>query len=196
MNLVLIVAAACITLLHTAKARPGTGILKGEACQELKDKGVEPYGLNYAGDPRLQTAAYDITKYNLNAVNNNATEVVLQLLRCYEQDRSLIYMVHERDNFGNTALCMAAAFGSAATVRVLLAAGAYIEGPCQHQASPLLLAAGYNEYSVVKELLQAGANTTVVDDSAYNLINWATFNKNAPTERPDVLEYLLENDLF
>jgi ankyrin repeat protein len=57
----------------------------------------------------------------------------------------------------NAPLCIAAKAGCEPAVRALIDAGAYVDGPCEADATPLVLAIKASHYSIVRLLIEEGA---------------------------------------
>jgi len=134
----------------------------------------------------LHLAAHGVLhQYNLMNVNENATEVVLLLLRCYAEEGRLNERLTAQTPNDGIAQCVA----TAGTAGVLLEYGSNIEGPCMDGSTPLNIAAGGSDLETVKVYLEAGANTAHVETDGYTLSDWADLND----DNPDVKTYLVDN---
>jgi len=158
-----------------------------------------PYGADSYGFTPLHWASRNnVFRNNRWRAGRGATADLLELLNCYEEDGRLADMVAATTNTDNTALCSAAYRGSAAIVQLLISAGSDLEHRCVNAAgmTPLLRAAMYNELSVVKVLLAAGADTTAVDYYDKNLMYYAEHNRDRNPRRPEILGYLRAQNLI
>jgi ankyrin repeat protein len=103
-------------------------------------------------------------------------------------DRGLDYTERE-DNFGKTALHIAADAGQPGVVEVLLRAGANIEARSISDQTPLYYAAAAGHASVVQQLLEAGANLKARDKYGASILYAAA---TAGEDAEDTVELLLE----
>jgi len=170
------------------------------ACQHLDDNRVVPYAKDSKNKTMLMHAINGYSdkrgwfkEYNLNKLGDSPEDALRQLLECYEEDNRLSEMLASATNFGQTPLCQAASAGTLEMVNLLLDANAALETKCQHERTALFNAVRYNELSVVKAFLGAGANSSVTANSGETLANAAEFNRDNDPKRPEVLQYLLDN---
>jgi len=184
----------CTTTVCTTNGTwlPSPPMCLSGACLLLEQKGVKPYAVDntYKYTPLHHVAQHSLPKNNLEAVSSKNEEVVAALLRCYEEDGRLHEMVTATTRYRSTALCLAAAHGSVATVRLLLQAGSDLEHRCFAGRTPLLDAAQSNDVGVVKVLVEAGANTSSDDGGNHDVLWYAKMNRDYGTSRPEVLAYL------
>jgi len=169
------------------------------ACQNVDDVGVVPYikvdsnwtMLHWAVNGK--DAGGYFNDYNLYAFGDKPEDPVRALLECYKEDNRLSEMLASKTVNDETPLCLAAEQGTLEQVKLLLDANAPLETKCYDGRAALFNAARYNELSIVKALLDAGANTSATSDSGETLKNAAMHNRDAPPQRPEVLQYLLDN---
>ncbi len=82
--------------------------------------------------------------------------------------------IEERDNFGKTALYLAARYGHVGVVRMLLEASAEVDAADNLGRTPLHLAAERGHREVVHVLLAAGANVRAVDHFDMTALSYAS----------------------
>lgn len=101
------------------------------------------------------------------AAENNNPAIVRLLLSEYQQN------IHTADNYGTTALHVAAAAGNVATIKVLLTNGANLDGRDAMGRTPLHLATINGHKDVLDVLLQMGASFSLLDDAGNSVLHYA-----------------------
>ena len=104
----------------------------------------------------------------IQAADRGATAAVQQLLQKGAK-------IEAKDEYGATALLLAARYGNAETVKLLLDKGAEIEATDKYSSTALLLAAEQGKTEVVKRLLERGANIEAKNQYGSTPLLRATF---------------------
>jgi len=119
---------------------------EAQGVREYLEAGYDPNAVNVRGDTLLTVAAY-----------NGRAEVVAALLANTETRVDL------RNRMGFTALTAAAMKGEVEIARVLLDAGANVEGDNAGGRTPLMFAAMFGRTDAARLLLDRGANARAFD---------------------------------
>ncbi len=90
--------------------------------------------------------------------------------------------INSKGIFGNTPLKVAAVWGDAEAIELLLAAGAHIDEKNEHGHTALHHAAAQGNIKAVEVLVANGANATIQNDDGKTAFECAT--------RKDIIEYL------
>jgi len=93
--------------------------------------------------------------------------------------------VHARDEYGQTALILAAGNGHTATVERLLAAGADVNARDQNGQTALMFAEGRGHTEMVERLLAAGADVNARDRNGRTALMLAAWRRQPETVKPN-----------
>ncbi len=152
----------------------------------VQDRVVDPNALGPRGDTLLIAAIRDdaarVTDYlvgekstDLNATNvaGETAMMIAAFLKKKGVVDNLIARDAEVNRPGWTALHYAASVGAADIVGVLLEHSAYVDAESPNRTTPLMMAARGNYAEVCRQLIDAGADPTPVNQSSLSAADYA-----------------------
>ena len=184
-TLLALVGATCIAIAPTASATATGDLFKAVSIDDLRatrrllqDHEVDPHAVDARGDTILIAAlrndAQRIVAYLIAdpATDVNATDPAGEtplMIAAYRKQAGYIDPLLDRgaavNGSGWSALHYAAAVGAGDIVAVLLKHGAAIDARSPNGTTPLMMAARGRFDEVSRQLVQAGADPTAVNES-------------------------------
>ncbi len=142
---------------------------------------------NSGQTPLLRVILQAVSNSQLKAMPNAQTETakILDTVKVLLDSKA---DVNVRDNFGVTALLLAAQRGRADLVEVLLDKDADVNAKTKEGVTALMAAAEYGHTEIVKSLLDKGADVNITRNNGNNTaLSYASQNR-----RTDIIQLLIK----